>query len=58
MDGLLRVMQVVAKDFTPCEQALLPVYDTITKAMDEFKSGVSGRAGKFSFVLFVEPLWG
>ena len=43
MDGLLRVMQVVAKDFTPCEQALLPVYNTITKAMDDFKSGVSGR---------------
>ena len=31
---------MVAKDFTQCEQALLPVYDTITKAMDDFKSGV------------------
>ena len=40
VDGLLRVMQVVATDFTACENAVLPIYDTITNAMNDFKSGV------------------
>lgn len=38
VDGLLRVMQVVATDIQPCEQALMPVYINITNAMAAFKN--------------------